>query len=92
MSTPLSSGRAAKPEVDLVIAVHTAQRPIERAVASVLSGTVAPVRVTVVCHGVDVALIMARLGSFADDPRVRLLPFADGFRQKLLHEIPWLCV
>lgn len=67
-----------EPEVDLIIAVHTPQRAIERAVASVLTGTVAPVRVTVVCHGVDPALIAARLGDLTDDPRLRLLPFTDG--------------
>lgn len=67
-----------EPEVDLIIAVHTPQRAIERAVASVLSGTVAPVRVTVVCHGVDPARIAERLGDLMDDPRLRLLPFSDG--------------
>lgn len=68
----------ADPEVDLIIAVHTAQRAVERAVRSVLDGTSSPVRVTVVCHGVDPSLIEARLGALADDPRVRLMPFADG--------------
>jgi len=75
--TPESHERH-EPLVDLIIAVHTAERAIERAVGSVLRGTAAPVRVTVVCHGVDPALIEARLGPLADDPRVRLLPFTDG--------------
>lgn len=46
--------------VDVVIAVHSDQRPIERAVASALAGAV-PVRVTVVCHEVAPAAVEARL-------------------------------
>ena len=68
----------ATPAVDVVIAVHTTSRPIERAVASVLSGTASPVRLTVVCHGVAVDAIAARLGALADDPRLRLESLIDG--------------
>lgn len=78
MTAARSNVNFSEPDVDVIIAVHTDQRPIERAVGSVLSGTKAAARTTIVCHGVDVALIAARLGYLADDPRVRLLPFTDG--------------
>ncbi len=71
-------GSSREPEVDLIIAVHTVERPIERAVGSVLADAHTPARVLVVCHGVSVDAIAARLGPLADDPRVRLLPFVDG--------------
>ena len=64
--------------VDVVIAVHTATRPIARAVASVLDTTDAAVRVTVVAHNIDPAVIRANLGVLADDSRVRLLDLRDG--------------
>jgi len=68
--------------VELVIAVHTDRRPVERAVASVLGGTV-PVRVTVVCHHVDPAAVEARLAgvrtALAGSPHsLWLLCFTDG--------------
>lgn len=66
------------PAVDVVIPVHTADRPIGRAVGSVLDGTAAPVRVSVVCHNVEVDDIARVLGRPADDPRVRLLRLVDG--------------
>lgn len=66
------------PLVDVVIPVHTALRPISRAVASVLDGTRAPVRVTVVCHGIDPAVIGDVLGGMLDEGRVRLLSHVDG--------------
>lgn len=68
------------PEVDVIVAVHTPTRPVERAVASVLEHTCAAVRVTVVVHNTDPAPIRARLGAFANDPRVRVLEHRDGFR------------
>lgn len=68
------------PQVDLVIAVHSAARPIERAVRSVLGHTDAPVRVTVVVHEIDPGLIAQRLGDAARDDRLRLLPHSDGLR------------
>lgn len=93
--------------VDVVIAVHTAQRPIARAVASVFGAAVpvepgdpaprradvAPasevpaerpvaVRVTVVAHNVDPALIEANLAGVVVPPgsSVRVLAFADDIR------------
>lgn len=66
-----------EPSVDVVIAVHTPERRTERAVLSVLL-TQADVRVTVVCHATPVAGIAERLGTLADDPRVRLLQHDDG--------------
>jgi hypothetical protein len=67
-----------EPLVDVIVPVHTAQRPVARAADSVLEGTTADVRVTFVCHGVAPADIRTALGSRADDDRVRLLPFDDG--------------
>jgi len=49
--------------VDVVVAVHSATRPVERAVASVLQGNAARSRVTVVCHGVDVDLVARTVGA-----------------------------
>jgi glycosyltransferase involved in cell wall biosynthesis len=66
------------PSVDVIIPVHTAERPIARAVASVLTGTVAAVRVNVVCHNIDAEAIAESLGSWAEDARVRLLSLHDG--------------
>lgn len=68
------------PTVEVIIPVHSPERPIERAVASVLSGTRAPVRVTVVAHGLKEDLVRSRLGDLTRDPRLRLVPFADGVR------------
>ncbi|MGO1316076.1 MAG: glycosyltransferase [Cellulomonadaceae bacterium] len=69
----------AHPEVDLVIAVHSAARPTRRAVDSVLRND-ARVRVTVVCHNVAPARIAESVGELAADPRVRLVELADGVR------------
>jgi len=66
------------PTVDVIIPVHTAARPIGRAVRSVIDGAAEAVRVTVVCHNVDPASIAAELGSTASDERVRLLHLEDG--------------
>lgn len=66
------------PEVDLIVAVHDPRRAVARAVGSVLIGTTAQVRVTVVCHGLHTHEVAALLASDADDPRVRLVAFADG--------------
>lgn len=68
------------PAVDVTIAVHSATRPIRRAVASVLDGTAAPVRVIVVAHNIDPAIIRDNLGDRADDERVLLLDLQDGIR------------
>ena len=66
------------PRVDVVIAVHDPARPIERAVGSVLGGTTAPVRVTVVVHNTAPAPVHARLAAFAGDPRLRTRQLQDG--------------
>lgn len=69
------------PVVDLVVAVHTAQRPVARAVASALDCQT-PVRVTVVAHHVEPALIVANLAavSVPDRSSVRVLSLSDGTR------------
>lgn len=66
------------PLVELVIAVHTSTRPIARAVASIVDHTVADVRVTVVAHNIDKAVIAANLGAYSEHPKVRLLALRDG--------------
>lgn len=68
------------PEYDVVVAVHTPARPVDRAVASVIGHTHADVRVTVVCHGVAPDVIRDRLGVLAEDERVRLIAHDDGIR------------
>lgn len=69
-----------RPLVDVIIPVHTPERPIARAVASVLEGTTADVRVLVVCHNIDVDAIGAALGPWAHDERVELMAHRDAFR------------
>ncbi|MCE7482860.1 glycosyltransferase [Microbacterium profundi] len=66
------------PLVDVTIAVHSATRPIARAVASVVNGTAAPYRVNVVAHNIDPEIIRSNLGEYADHPAVRLLSLRDG--------------
>ncbi len=66
------------PVVDVVIPVHTPQRPVARATASVLATATVETRVTVVCHNVAAAAISEALGSWAEDPRVRLVHLEDG--------------
>lgn len=67
-----------EPLVDVSIAVHSASRPIARAVRSVIEHTVAPVRVTVVAHNIDPEIITTNLGDLASDQRVRVLSLRDG--------------
>lgn len=67
--------------LDVVIAVHSPTRRVDRAVASVLACPQA--RAIVVCHGVGIATIADRLRAGdvdPHDPRVRLLGFQDGQR------------
>ena len=68
------------PDVDHIIAVHDESRPLARAVGSVLRGTQADVRVTVVCHNIAVAAFADALSPFAGDTRLRVLELADGVR------------
>lgn len=65
------------PIVDIIIPVHSSTRPIHRAASSVLLHTVAPVRVTVVAHNIDLELIRENLGVLAKDKRVRLISLVD---------------
>jgi hypothetical protein len=66
------------PRVEITIAVHSEIRPIARAVASVVKGTTAEVRVNVVAHNIDPDIIERNLGSFSTHPAVRLLALCDG--------------
>lgn len=72
--------------LDVVIAVHTADRPIERAVASLIVGGLPTdpgardrLRITVVCHNTEVEPIRARVLPEHRD-RVRFLHLADGIK------------
>lgn len=67
-----------EPVVDVTIAVHTRTRPIARAVSSIVEHTSTPIRVTVVAHNIDPAIIRANLGHLVGDKRVRLRELADG--------------
>ncbi|MEV8337722.1 glycosyltransferase [Leucobacter sp. NPDC077196] len=67
-----------EPLVDLTIAVHSATRPIARAVASVVDHTASDVRVNVVAHNIDPEIIRTNLGEYAQHPDVRLLELRDG--------------
>lgn len=62
------------PLVEVVIATHRPDRPVERAVASVLDGTTAT-RALVVAHQLDPAALAARLAAFGS--RVQVLPCPD---------------
>lgn len=67
------------PDVDVVIPVHSASRPIHRAAASVLDNEAA-VRVIVVAHNIDQAVIAENLAELADDARVQVLSLHDDIR------------
>ncbi|WP_157609174.1 glycosyltransferase family 4 protein [Serinicoccus marinus] len=68
-----------QPLVDLVIALHSADRQVGRAVRSVLDGSPGlDVRVSVVAHNLALKDARAALGDLADDSRVRVLELADG--------------
>jgi len=76
------SGGDTGPRVDVVVAVHTDERPIARAVSSALDNR-APVRVTVVCHHVPAERIAAALADLPARARaagheVRLVEHSDG--------------
>ena len=66
------------PSVDIIIAVHSDARPIERAVASVLNQHIENLSVTVVCHNIEQKKITARLGEFLDHPQLRILTLTDN--------------
>ncbi|MFJ2502423.1 glycosyltransferase family 2 protein [Microbacterium sp. NPDC087592] len=63
--------------LDVVIAVHATTRPIGRAVSSLLGDGADGVRVTVVCHGIDVREIAAAVGS-TEGPALRFVEYRDG--------------
>jgi hypothetical protein len=65
-------------DVDVIVAVHTASRPIRRAVASVLDHTASAVRVNVIAHNIDAEVIRGNLAEYADHHGVRLLSLEDG--------------
>ena len=65
-------------DVDVIVPVHSASRPIRRAVASVVDHSRSAVRVTVVAHNIDPDVIRANLGEYADRSDVRLLSLRDG--------------
>lgn len=68
------------PELDIIVPVHDAARPVHRLAASVLETTRTRIRLTFVCHGIAAERVRAALGALADDPRVRLIEFSDGVR------------
>lgn len=68
------------PVVDVIIPVHSDSRPVARATASVLATARVDTRVSLVCHNVPSARIRAALGSWGQDPRVRLIELEDGIR------------
>lgn len=57
---PPSTGRMAG-SIDVVIPTHTAERPVERAIASVLDDAPADTRVVLVCHGVAPDRVLHRV-------------------------------
>lgn len=65
--------------VDVVIAVHDLSRPVERAVGSVLDGTTAAVRVTVVAHGISANDVSQRLARHTSE-NLRVISLDDGIR------------
>lgn len=69
------------PAVDLVIAVHDAEREIGRAVRSVLDGSRGLVRVTVVAHDLGVRTIRDALALTPDEEQhVRVVGYSDHVR------------
>lgn len=72
--------------VDVVVAVHTPDRPIERTVASLMAsglptepGAAGRLRVTVVCHNTEAAPIRERVAREHRD-RVRFVQYSDGIK------------
>lgn len=72
--------------MDVVIAVHTPDRPIERTVASLMASGLPTepesanrLRVTVVCHNTELAPIRARVAP-EHQGRVRFVEYSDGIK------------
>ncbi len=65
------------PSIEIVIPVHSAERPIARAVSSCFAGNdAASVSVTVVCHNIDKEIIAYQLADVSGP--LRLLELKDG--------------
>lgn len=71
-------GRMSDYVVDVIIPVHSAERPVQRAASSALTHTSAPVRVTVVAHNIEVQKVRTALGTLAAHPQLRILELQDG--------------
>lgn len=68
------------PDVDVIVPVHAATRPVDRLAASILDSTVSEIRITFVCHNIATAMIATALGTYAGSDRIRLLAFRDDTR------------
>ena len=67
-------------EAEIIIGVHSATRPVERAVSSVLRNE-RDVLVTVIAHNLSPETVRDRIGkTMMNDPRVRVLSLEDGIR------------
>jgi glycosyltransferase involved in cell wall biosynthesis len=73
-----------RPTISVVVPVHNSQRPIFRAVNSIIRHVRAPmlseIEVVVVCHEVSSEVIGEKLGDLNQNPSVKLLSFKDGVR------------
>ncbi|WP_091034001.1 glycosyltransferase family A protein [Microbacterium oxydans] len=65
-------------QVDVLVPVHSASRPVRRLAQSVLEHTNVPVRLLVVAHNIEEHRIRAALGPYAEDARVEVVGFRDG--------------
>lgn len=65
-------------KIDVIVPVHSTERPLVRCVTSVLDGVEASVRVIVVAHNITVEQARVALGGAADDERVEIVQLADG--------------
>jgi Glycosyltransferase like family 2 len=72
-----SRGLAGEPEAQIVIAVHTADRPIRRAVESVVAAGQGRAGALVVCHNMDPEPVRKALAGL-DGAAVRVLELNDG--------------
>jgi hypothetical protein len=100
----VEAGTALAEPVEVIIAVHSPDRPVRRAVASVLAaGTPGTVRATVVCHNMDARPVRTALAGLPGDlpeGTVRVLELRDGipspagpFNYGLAHaQAPWVAV
>ena len=64
--------------VDAIIPVHRADRPVSRAVDSLMDGNATRVRAIVAAHNVGVEEIAKTLGHWSEDARVFLTSLQDG--------------